>query len=227
MKKKILAGVAMGLMVLGIAGMASASLITNGSFEVGSFIPNAHNAMSLPVESTQIIGWTVMNGGIAWINTPNHWGIIGSDGNFFLDLTGYHDSAPYGEVSQTITSTVGQQYTLSFDLGTDQSNPLHSGPISVLANAGNTSQPFTFNPTGSGSQWQTFSLDFVATSDSTSVSIIGTGGKYYNGYIGLDNVSVTPVPVLTTILLFGSGIVGLASSRICKIKRRKSSHTGR
>jgi hypothetical protein len=207
MKKKLFTGLVIGLLVLGMAEVVSAYLITNGSFEAGSFIPNTDNAMSLPVGSTQIVGWTVMNGEIAWINTPNSWGIIGSDGNFFLDLVGYHDSAPYGEVSQIITSTVGQRYTLSFDLGTDQSNPLFSGPISVLASAGNTSQPFVFNPTGNGSQWQTFSLDFVATSPNTPISIVGTGGK---NYIGLDNVSVAPVPVPSTMLLFGTGLIGLA-----------------
>ncbi len=202
----------MGLLVFGMAEMVSASLITNDSFELGNFTDSYGNGMSLPVGSTQITGWTVVNAETAWLNTPNIWGLAASDGAFFLDLTGYHNSSPYGGVSQTITTTIGQQYTLSLDLGTGQPNQWVTGPISVVASAGSTSRSFTLDP---GSQWQTFSFDFTADAAITPVTIIGTVGYQY---IGLDNVSIdaNPVPIPATLLLLGSGIGALAGTRIRK-----------
>jgi hypothetical protein len=137
-----------------------------------------------------------------------------SDGKFFLDLTGYHDSSPYGGVSQTVNLVGGNSYRLSLDLGTSQTISVSAGPISVLVTAGNVSQSFTYDPpTGNlVNIWQTFGLDFTANSNSTTVSIIGTMG---NKYIGLDNVSMVPTPIPGAAWLLGTGLVGLVG-----LKRR-------
>jgi hypothetical protein len=51
-----------------------------------------------------------------------------------------------------------------------------------------------FNPQGPGSIWQSFTLDFIASSTSTFISFTGVQG---NQYIGLDNVAVTAVSAST------------------------------
>ena len=49
--------------------------------------------MSPAVGSTVITGWTVTTGSlIAWIDTPNPFGVLPSDGTKFLDLTDYRDA---------------------------------------------------------------------------------------------------------------------------------------
>jgi hypothetical protein len=153
--------------------------------------------MSLNPGSTVIQGWTTTNAELLWINNVNVDGIITPSGAFFLDLTGSRNSFPYGGVTQTINTTVNQQYTLSLSLGT--LNPDLPGPVSVTATAGSSNQTFTFNQSGAGSQWGDFSFDFTATSTSTPISIVGisTANTFY---IGLDNVSVEVVPEPLTIL---------------------------
>jgi hypothetical protein len=188
-----------------------ADLVQNGSFELGNFIDNApvgDNTMALVVGSTDITGWTVVNDAIAWIKEPDPWSILTPNGFLLLDLTGYSDSAPHGGVSQTITTTVGENYTLSVDLGVY--NPTLSGPITVRASAGTASQDFTYNPAGAGNQWQTFSLAFVANSVNTPVAITGISGSKY---IGVDNVSVVPIPGAVLLGLLGLSAAGIKLRR--------------
>jgi hypothetical protein len=157
-------------------------------------------------------GWTVVTAPLAWIGPSNPFGLSASDGGYFLDLSGYHDNAPYAGVEQTqnILTTIGAQYRLSFDLGT--SPPYDSAPVSILVTAGSASTTFTSTPLNVN-QWETFTFDFTATSATTTISLDGqasTGEKY----IGLDNVSVVPIPEPGTFALFaGSGLLALVGWR--------------
>lgn len=106
----------------------------------------------------------------------------------FVDLTGFHDRIPYGGIQQTVATSPGQNYTLSFSLGVDQSNGAYSGPVSVVATI---SSGAVVTTTASGGDWQSFGFTFEANSAATPLTFIGAstmGGQF----IGLDNVSVTP-----------------------------------
>jgi len=188
-------GTSLTLIVLGsILGgnVHAANLLTNGSFETGNFVNSGNGAMSLAVGATDITGWKVTNAELAWATNINSYGLLASDGSYFLDLTGYHDAAPYGGVTQTINTTPGQTYTLAFDLDVDQSDGRYNGPVGMQATAGTTSQTFTFNPAGTGNQFGLFGFDFVASAPTTAITLTGTQGKQY---IGLDNVSVVAAAV--------------------------------
>ena len=189
--------------LLSASQLAQANLVTNGSFESGAFVPNADNTMSLPNGSTAMTGWTVIADSLSWINTPNPWSVLPSDGNFFLDFTDYQQTPAFGGVSQTITTVAGQLYDLSFDLG---SSNLYGRPNSISASAGSTVQVFTGSSTGGISDWQHFVLPFTAPSTSTTISLTGVAGF---AYIGLDNVSVSAVPLPASVWLFLSGIGAL------------------
>ena len=102
-----------------ITTAAKANLVSNGSFENGTFTPDGNQVDSLPVNSTTMTGWTVVNGSLAWINSPNPFGINAQDGSKFLDLTDYRDAAPFGGVLQTVSTCVGCGYQLTFYLGSD------------------------------------------------------------------------------------------------------------
>lgn len=204
------------IVLLAVPLPARADLITNGSFEEGSPQPTG-SGIALPTGSTTMPGWTVIGGtagdGLAWLSNANPFGGVTPFGNNFLDLTGFNDRAPYFGVSQTITTVVGQQYTLSFDLGVDQSDARFKGPIGLTATADGSSLAVTnFNPAGTGNIWQAFSLNFAATSTSTLISLQGTQGTQY---IGLDNVSVNPaaVPEPSAFALLGVGGLGMALAR--------------
>ena len=190
---------------------ASAALVTNGSFEDGILTSTgSQGTMTLPVGSTTMPGWTVINDLIAWIESPNPWSLSASDGDRFLDFTDFADRPPFGGVQQDIVTVVGQTYTLSFDLGTSTQWTLSSG---ITASAAGVSATFEDTATGLD-QWNRHSLAFTANSPSTTISLVGSTGLRY---IGLDNVTVQPVPIPAAVWLFGSALVGLGA-----VKRKKA-----
>jgi hypothetical protein len=208
---RLLRAVIFTLPVLG-ASVAHANLLTNGSFEdTTHFVNQGNDTDSLAVGSTAMTGWTVTGGEpLAWIGPSNPFALTASPsgGSYFLDLTDYNAGAPFSGVSQSIATTVGATYSLTFDLGSSQPYGLPDG---VTASAGSHSQ--TFTSTNSGSQinlWQTESLSFTATGTSTAISIVGNSGS---NYIGLDNVSVvqTAVPLPASAWLMLSGLLGLVA----------------
>ena len=206
-------GIAIALFTgLAVARSAIAQeLIVNGGFEDagGTFVPNVDKLMSLPAGSGVIPGWTTLNAELIWARNDNIYAQT-PFGSFFLDFTGYHDSPPYAGVAQTITTTPGRSYRLSFHLGTYESTPIYSGPIGVAVVIGGlTNSILAFSPTGLGNQWSSFTADFVATNNATEVAIVGTftaGGAY----IGLDEVSVVQLPPVLTIESVGAGQVKIA-----------------
>ena len=171
------------------------NLIKNGSFENAAkgYSPPTGNGESLANGSTAIAGWTVFGGladdGLAWLTNGNAYGVSTPYKSDFLDLTGYHDGQPYFGVEQTIKTVAGVTYDLTFRLGEDNGSVYYSGPVSVEAAAGSTSQKFKFASKQSGNVWKSFTLEFTATSTNTLISIQGLSGDQY---IGLDDVAVKP-----------------------------------
>jgi hypothetical protein len=229
-----------GLLALAAGGSASAAnLILNGSFEkasAGNSLPTG-NGESLPSGSTAIADWTVFGGlssdGLAWLVNGNGYGVSTPYGSYFLDLTGYHDKTPYFGVEQTIATTEGQSYALTFRLGVDQSSDIYNGPIGVTAKAGSRSKVFdNYDPSGTGNIWKVFTLDFTAKSASTLISIQGEEGDQY---IGLDDVVVrarptaewtaspSAVPETSTWAMMIVSFAGLALVGYRKAKKNKTS----
>ncbi len=198
--------------VLGIGLPSHANLLINGSFELGNFVPVTDDTMPLAVGATDMTGWTIQNGALAWIGPSNPFGLTASAGSYFLDLSGYHDNAPYAGVvqAQTISTTIGAQYRLTLDIGT--SPPYNSAPVSVLVTAGSASTTFTSIPQNLN-QWEGFIFDFIATSANTTISLDGQAGSSQS-YIGLDNASVVLIPEPSTVtLVAGPGLLVLVAWR--------------
>ena len=199
--------------------LANADLITNGSFEAGTFVNDGNGTMSLSPGATTITGWTVVTDKVAWIIGANPWGLSAQEGDRFLDLTDYTTGAPFGGVTQDIATIAGQEYDLSFYLGSYTAR-WGGPPVSISATAGATNGTFTVSTTSTQSTWTPFALHFTATSATTPITLTGAAGSQY---IGLDNVSVvqaggpTPVPEPSSMILLGSVAVGL-----CLAARRQN-----
>ena len=166
--------------------------------------------MSLNPNATNITGWTVINNEMAWLEGATTFNLPPSDGNRSLDLTGFSDSSPFGGVSQILSTEIGKEYNLMFDLGatTRGSSPI----VAITASADSFSQVFSRNNFQSVQTWDTFTFNFTATDTETTISLIGNTGQTY---IGLDNVVLeesnsVSVPESSNILgliLVGGGFI--------------------
>ncbi len=210
-----------GGLIVGAHQTVNADSIVNGSFEnVSGFVGDGNDTMILAPGSTTMTGWTVVHGDVAWIGPTNtfHLTAPSGGGSYFLDLTGYNDGpTAYGGVTQTIVTTPGATYQLSFSLG---SSAQYGIPDGIMATAGGTSHIFTSSSTQLNA-WQTETLSFVASSSSTVITLTGYSADFY--YIGLDNVSVTlidPAPVPGSLTLLGLGLASIAG--IGCMNRRKT-----
>ena len=217
--------------VLATGLSANASLVVNGSFEdvAGTWVDNSppgtptDKTMNLIVGSTALTGWNVQSGALAWIKNGNPFGLSASDGQYFLDLSGYHDNQPYGAVaaSTSIATVIGQQYLVSFDLGSDKTYNSASPSVQVAVTGIPSSATFTAGtilPT-THNRWENFGFVFAATSASTTLSFAGVGANN-QAYVGLDNVSLTAIPEPTTMIAGALLLLPFGASTLRMLRRR-------
>lgn len=210
MTRIVAAASAWALCLAAMAGQAHANLITDGSFEsTAAFTPNSDDTMRLGVGATALAGWSVVSNEVAWIGPSNPFGFGASDGAYSLDLQSYTDGAPYGGVTQSVATTAGARYLLTFDLGAFE------GVSQITASAGDASGVFT-SPATPDFGWTAESLAFTATGSSTLVSLMGTLDS--STYVGLDHVglmelSAAPEPGTWVLLWVAVGGAGLSLRR--------------
>jgi hypothetical protein len=195
---------------------AQANLVVNGSFETGSFQvsgPYGDPGTDQVLWGSQVIqGWSITGGyggDIAWLKNSslsqgNPWALQASDGNYFLDLTGYYNDhySRVGGVGQSISTTVGQSYAVSFDLGSSyyyDGSKLNAG-LEVLVNGLPVYRYFTADADlsdtpGYHNHWQHLTFCFVAQDGNTRILFQGVNPDG-TVHLGLDNVSMCPTTLL-------------------------------
>ncbi len=160
----------------GACAASGVSLITNGSFELPIVTVGSYQTLSTGDPPS---GWTVVGaaGSVAPISTTftqNGFSFPAEDGSQALDLTGASNSAT--GVSQTVLTTPGVMYQLSFWVG-NVVNPDGifgtTSTVDVLVNG--TQLLAAENTQGTGTttlSWQEFTVRFTATSSATSVEFL-------------------------------------------------------
>ena len=171
---------------------AAANLIKNGSFETP---PSPQGSYAVYAPGQTIGPWTVVgaSGNVATVYDYNEGGVTWSahQGKAFLDLTGTCDCGAPSGVSQTVKTTAGQMYKLTFWVG----NTYISGQgltSTVDAYIGQKKVLSATNKAGKGSAkevWHAFSVTFVAKAATTTLSFINAdpSGDQQNG---LDSVTL-------------------------------------
>ena len=181
--------------LLGAASIAQANLVTNGSFEEGSWMNTSGGWMQLNPGDSSMTGWTVVDQYIAWGDDPP--GFPAVDGDRLLDMSGFAADSPNSKVQQTLTTVIGQQYLFSIQM-------THSGLSDIKIDGTSLS----LDPVGGGAAWTIYEAMFTATSNSTLLSIENNSPG--NVIVFVDDVSVTAVvPVPAAAWLLGSGLIGL------------------
>jgi choice-of-anchor C domain-containing protein len=178
-----------GLALGGFAAIALAGATlaftgpTNGSFETGTYVDNGSGFEQLNAGDPSIAGWTVDAGSVDWIGT--YW--PAEDGSMSIDLSG----ADAGAISQTLATTIGNTYTVSFFLSGNPAGPPTVKTLDVSATGGVTAS-YAYDATGndlSNMNWTPETYTFLATSVSTTLSFVSTTAGAFGPAI--DNVVIT------------------------------------
>lgn len=166
-----------GTMVLGIGpaiAIAYPASILNGGFETGTFT-----------------NWTRTGIGGSGISTASQYKHSGTYGAQLLASGGL------GFLSQTITTTPGSSYLVTFWLDV----PFNFTPNEFLVNWGGTALMDQTNIPNIG--WTNVQFLVTATSATTTLQF-----GYRDSYFGLDDVSVVPAqPVIAKLTLSGTNLV--------------------
>ncbi|HXP86009.1 MAG TPA: choice-of-anchor C family protein [Bryobacteraceae bacterium] len=192
------------------ATLPAANLLVNGSFEQG---PNPGSYTNLAKGSTAITGWTVSLGNIDYIGSL--W--VAADGSRSLDLEGSSGTCNLsipncpGGIAQSFATVAGQGYVVTFALAGNVSNR----PVmkTIRVSAAGQSQNFTFTITGHTAAkmgWVTKTWTFTATGSTTTLEFDTADSPPTGWGPALDNVSVSPVSGVGSII-FNKGVVNGAS----------------
>jgi choice-of-anchor C domain-containing protein len=213
-------------LLLVASSAAQANLVTNGSFEDGSYVGGSYMELTFGnPNATAIQGWTVTGGSVDWIGS--YW--PAADGSKSIDMSGL---ALGTLVSQTIVTTPGNSYLLTFQMAGNTDGPPTVKQLGVFVDPATGVVPsnpalFSFDTTNhnrGNMGWTEESMTFTASSNATTItftSLLGGPEGYPNTDAfgaALDDVSVTDVthgpnngavPAPAAVLLGLMGLSGL------------------
>ena len=188
----------MSIKLLAVAGLLipgafGANLIQNGSFE-RPLVP-AGGFTDFVTGSTALTGWQVVGvaGDVSVISTTHvedgfTW--PAAVGQQWLDLTGDGSNSATG-VQQTVATTIGTAYTLTFYVGNAYGGGfLTTSTVNVFINGAQTFD--ITNLAGEGLTyivWQKYTTTIVATSAQTTIAFMNGDGPDDN-VNGLDGITL-------------------------------------
>ena len=160
--------------------------------------------MRLENGATNITGWTISDGslGVDWQDAALGGASTGEvhDGSFAVDLCGSNPPGTFCSLSTVFPTSIGGSYQLSFFAYTG--NQLNAASVSVgsLVN-----QAFTgAGPTsGPPAIFTMYTYNFIATSDSSTLTFQDTSSDGFGPVI--DDVAVSAVPEPSSLALLAAG----------------------
>ena len=195
MKKLLIA-----IMLLSATSLANANLVHNGSFE------DTLQANGSWAVYNSINGWVTASG--PGIEIRNNVAGTASNGVNYVELDSHNSHDTNSAMAQSITSSAGSLYALSFDYSPRIYQPANTNGISVFWN-----DVLLENITGVGGSsnyWLTYNYFVIGTGNDV-LKFLATGNDDSLGG-NIDNVQLNAVPVPAAIWLFATaiGLFGLS-----------------
>ncbi|MEU9126467.1 choice-of-anchor C family protein, partial [Streptomyces sp. NPDC048506] len=163
---------------------APGTLLTNGSFES----PTAGSPYTLYHAGDDIGPWRVVQNSVE-VDSPTAW--KAADGNQSIDLNGDLPAPASGAIAQTLDTTSGRPYTVTFYLA---GNPNCAPTVKTMTvQAGKVTRSFSADITGhspSDMGWRLETVLFTATSDRTTLRLASTTDPNSTCGPVIDNVQV-------------------------------------
>ena len=203
------------IVALGCVSFASANMITNGDFSANAAAYTAAPGTGRGTNPTAPTGWAFSSAGYSGINGPDT-GFYGSSSYQPFAPTstaGVRDFAflQYDAMTlaQTIPTTGGEVYTLSYAAAGRAGGPSTTMEV-ILTDATSSTQIITQTPAITDAAFNNFTLNFAATSGSTTLEFLNTTPSTdTNGTVDVSNVSLTAVPEPATLGVFALGGMAL------------------
>ena len=209
---------AVGIVVaLAAVGASPAAFVVNGGFEDPSLADTAGYQTVLAGQTT-ITGWTVGGTSVDIVANSFFTGNP-SDSNQSIDLQG---TPGPGSVSQTVTTTAGQAYLVTFDFGRNFSNnpDVNAATLTVVGTGPLATTVVTSD--AASLVFTSASLYFVADGPTATLTFASEIAPSVHGIL-LDNVAVnptelvgstaTPAPAGVLVLAAGAGLLGVGRRR--------------
>ena len=194
MRTSILAALATAL--LGVGAAHADPILTNGDFETGTFAGWA---------ASGTLG--IFDSAFVDLNS----GATGSTGTGLFTVFGSANTGSTGVISQSIATTAGVAYNLSFQYGTY--GPTHASQgIHVTAGDLNITVTSATAINALTNALKSYTFGFTATGSSTTISFADVSGTTVGVDGVLDNVSV-PEPAGLALLSLGAIGTGLLRRR--------------
>ncbi|HOY23754.1 MAG TPA: DUF642 domain-containing protein [Cellvibrio sp.] len=197
------------LLLTGVASLANANLIVNGSFE-DNIVTNS----STWGVYNSINGWSTLSG--AGIEIQRNTIVTAQDGKQYVELDSHNNSSMFQQLTGL---SVGESYLLSFWYHARTNNASNDNGIDVSwgTSAPGDLQLAIANETvqSTNNMWVEKTLSLFADQSTMYLTFAATGlNNSLGGFI--DNVSLTKVasvPESSGLVLFGLGLMGLIAVR--------------
>ncbi len=201
----------LGLLLL-CSSVAAANLITNGSFETGTFTGSSFTRVA--AGQTNLTGWSVLGVAVDWHNNvefgPMH------DGTRAVDLNLNGGTSGTGVLQQSFSSVIGSTYLLRFFAAAPTVSGLGTRSMRASLGSGLDLDIILTSSPQFAMVWTEYSLLFNAVSATSTVSFSSLNGAGFWGPV-IDSVSVvavdTSVPEGNSVWLLAGGLSCLLTAR--------------